>query len=197
VHIVNVGYDATNYYVLSSGQSRLLIDVGWPGTLPKLAHGLRVKGLAVRDLTHLLATHYHPDHAGLAEDVKQLGVRLIVAESQLSAVAQLRRYMKPTHPFKDITLRNAIVLRAADSRAFLHTLGIAGEILDTPGHTDDSVTLVLDQGAAFTGDLPGPLAVTDDALEAVTLSWSGIRARNVRRIYPGHGPDRPLADVTA
>ena len=35
MNIVNVGYDSTNYYVLSDSRPKLLIDVGWPGTLPK------------------------------------------------------------------------------------------------------------------------------------------------------------------
>ena len=196
MHIINVGYDSTNYYVLASNRSHLLIDVGLPGTLPKLLHQLRIKGLALKDLTHLLITHYHPDHAGLAEEVKQHGVRLIVMDTQLPAIPQLRQYMKTTPLYQDITLHDAIALRADDSRAFLHTLGIEGEIISTPGHSDDSITLILDSGAAFTGDLPIPLLATEDALDAVTRSWAAIQARSVQRIYPGHGPDRPLAHVS-
>jgi hypothetical protein len=31
--IVNVGYRSTNYWIISSGSSRLLVDIGWPGTM--------------------------------------------------------------------------------------------------------------------------------------------------------------------
>jgi hypothetical protein len=31
VTIVNVGYRSTNFWVVSAGQSRLLIDLGWAG----------------------------------------------------------------------------------------------------------------------------------------------------------------------
>ena len=31
--IVNVGYRSTNYWVVSAGRSRLLVDIGWPGTM--------------------------------------------------------------------------------------------------------------------------------------------------------------------
>ena len=31
-----------------------------------------------RDVKHLLVTHYHPDHAGLAREMKQKGVVLVV-----------------------------------------------------------------------------------------------------------------------
>jgi ribonuclease/clavin/mitogillin len=182
----------THYYLLISDHAGLLVDIGFPGTLPKLRHQLRLKGIALQQITHLLATHYHPDHAGLAQELKDHGVRLVVLEEQLPAVPHLREYMKPSYPFRDITLHDAIVLRATDSRAFLQALGITGEIISTPGHSDDSVTLILDDGAAFTGDLISPLAATDDARAAVEQSWERIRAYHVQRIYPGHGPARPI-----
>ena len=55
------------------------------------------------------------------------------------------------------------------------------------------MTLVLDDGAAFTGDLPSPAMVDDTTSEIVTRSWNSIRALHATRIYPGHGPVRPLA----
>ncbi len=33
ITIVNVGYRSTNYWIVSVGTSRLLIDLGWPGTM--------------------------------------------------------------------------------------------------------------------------------------------------------------------
>ena len=64
MNIVNVGYDSTHYYVLISTNTRLLIDIGWPGTRPKLVANLRRKDIAFADIDYLLVTHYHPDHAG-------------------------------------------------------------------------------------------------------------------------------------
>jgi len=67
-------------------------------------------------------------------------------------------------------------------------IGIAGEIVPTPGHSDDSVSLVLDDGSAFTGDLT-PLALAgEEGWNAVVASWQRLRALGANRIYPGHGP---------
>ena len=60
--------------------------------------------------------------------------------------------MKPSQPYVPVTLHDNLDVSIGESRAFLHTLGIGGEIISTPGHSDDSVTLVLDTGDAFTGD---------------------------------------------
>jgi glyoxylase-like metal-dependent hydrolase (beta-lactamase superfamily II) len=99
--------------------------------------------------------------------------------------------MKPSNPFLEITLDDNHNLRFKDSRAFLLHLGIRGEIIHTSGHTDDSISLILDEGIAFTGDLPGS-TWGEDSMHQVETSWQRIRALNAKTIYPGHGPVRPL-----
>jgi endoribonuclease LACTB2 len=99
MRIVNVGYDSTNYYVLGASTNRLLIDAGWPGTLPKLLAMLKRKDIATEDIRYLLITHYHPDHAGLAQEVKANSFRLIILEQQLPAIPLLRTSMKPVNPY--------------------------------------------------------------------------------------------------
>jgi endoribonuclease LACTB2 len=192
VNIVNIGYDSTNYYVLGASARRLLIDVGWPGTLPRLLAMLTRKDIALQEIGYLLVTHCHPDHAGLAQEVKVQGVRLIVLEPQLAAIPVLKTYMKPVNPYVNITLHDNLQMRTGESRAFLTRIGIAGEIISTPGHSDDSVSLILDEGIAFTGDLPPPGFVDERASASVRQSWERLRALHVRLIYPGHGPARSV-----
>lgn len=188
MNIVNVGYDSTNYYVLAESKPRLLIDIGWPGTLPKLQHACKRMNIAVNDIQHFLVTHYHPDHAGLAQELKRVGSKLIVIENQLPFIPMLATHMKPENKYVEIDLKDNIVLNLENSRAFLQKLGIKGEIVSTPGHSDDSVSLVLDDGAAFTGDLTHPLM----ADELSNASWAKLRGMNVKTVYPGHGPSGPL-----
>ena len=188
MNIVNVGYDSTNYYILAD--AKLLIDAGWPGTLPKLMHQCKRMSVNLADINYLLCTHYHPDHAGLAQELKQIGLKLIVAEMQISAVPILKTYMKPQNHYVDIDLNDKMTLQIPldESRTFLAKLGVKGEIISTPGHSDDSVTLILDEGAAFTGDLPRALEEQGTVYE----SWQKIRAFGVKTVYPGHGPSLPL-----
>ena len=74
VTIVNVGYRSTNFWVVSAGTSRLLVDLGWPGMIGPLLTNLERKGIPLKEITHGLATHYHIDHAGAAQDLKQRAV---------------------------------------------------------------------------------------------------------------------------
>ena len=45
-----------------------------------------------------------------------------------------------------------IELAVKSSRVFLKMIEIDGEIISTQGHSTDHVSLILDQGIAFTGD---------------------------------------------
>ena len=186
--IVNVGYRSTNYWVVSVGTSRLLVDLGWPGTLGLMRASLDRMGVPLEEIRYGLATHYHMDHAGLAQELKELGVPLLALDVQHPAIPLLKRHMKPRDQYVEITLDDIVMISSGESRPLLARIGIAGEVLHTPGHSDDSVSLLLDDGSAFTGDLTPPGFAAEDAAETVAASWRLLAERGAKRIYPGHGP---------
>lgn len=55
--------------------------------------------------------------------------------------------------------------------------------------------MVLDDGRAFTGDLPGPAYAEPASAEAVATSWDSLVSAGAREVYPGHGPIRPFSQV--
>jgi len=185
--IVNVGYRSTNFWVVSAGRNRLLIDLGWPGRAAALFANLDRMGVPLSEIRYGLATHYHIDHAGAAQDLKLRGVPLLVMEEQVYAIPLMKQWIKPADGYTEITTHDNVVIATSDSRAFLAEMGIAGEILRTPGHSDDSVSLVLDMGCAFTGDLTLERMVSKEDPEVVARSWQMLRDRGVTTIYPGHG----------
>jgi len=194
VTIVNVGYRSTNYWVVSAGTSRLLVDLGYPGTMGMMRANLGRMGVPLQEIRYGLATHYHLDHAGVAQELKQAGVPLLVLPNQVAAIPLMKSAIKPQDHYLDITMGDNITISFAESRAVLGRIGIAGEILPTPGHSDDSVSLLLDDGSVFTGDLTRPALIgEDDAGATATASWQLLRERGATRVYPGHGPVRPMS----
>ena len=185
--IVNVGYRSTNYWVVSAGHNRLLVDLGWPGLARTLFANLERMDVPLKEIRYGLATHYHIDHAGAAQDLKLKGVPLLVMEEQVAAIPLMTRFTKPTDNYSEITTHDNVVISTAESREFLARIGIEGEILHTPGHSDDSVSLVLDIGCAFTGDLTREFMVASEDPAVVAQSWQLLRERGVTTIYGGHG----------
>ena len=187
MNIINVGYQSTNYYLIDIKGGKLLVDCGWPGTLPQFSAELKRKSVSIQDIKYLLVTHFHPDHAGMTQELKNLGIRHILLDMQVGYVPQMMEFFKTkNYPYVQISTNDSINLKVAESRTFLAGIGLQGEIIHTPGHSDDSVTLILDEGFAFTGDLhPAFMLPEDDVVSRA--SWDKIYRYKIARIFPGHG----------
>ncbi len=88
-------------------------------------------------------------------------------------------------PYVEIQRNDNLILKLEDSRKFLASIGLSGEMIHTPGHSDDSVTLILDEGFAFTGDLHPSFMNTEDV--TTRESWDKIYQHKITKIFPGHG----------
>ncbi len=153
------------------------------------------KDVPIEEIQYTLATHYHIDHAGLAQEFKRAGVPLLVLDVQGSAIQQMKRWTKPKDNYVEITMDGNVTIAFSESRAVLEQIGIPGEIVHTPGHSDDSVSLLLDDGAAFTGDLTPLQFVGAEDPATVSASWRLLSEGGVTRVYPGHGPTRQMNSI--
>jgi ribonuclease/clavin/mitogillin len=178
--------------VISAGRSRVLVDLGWPGTMGTMRANLGRADIPLREIHYSLATHYHIDHAGLAQELKNAGVPLLMLDVQVPFVQLMKRHIKVQDHFTEISMEGNVVIPISESRARLHRLGLAGEILHTPGHSEDSVSLLLDDGRVFTGDLTHPAMVGLENPEVVRASWQLLKDRGATLVHAGHGPIRPL-----
>lgn len=184
-------YGNTNTYYGNG----LLLDTDLPGKLPGLLRALGRHGLGVPDVRYLLATHYHPDHVGLAGELTRLGVRLLIAENQTDAIHLPDAVLKREAPLRFVPPdeTKAIVLRFAESRAFLSRLGLAGELVPTESHSPDGVALILDDGHCYVGDVE-PQQYVDGYAPGCPLQtdWERILRFRPRVIHYGHANDQTL-----
>ena len=189
MNVITLAHKSTNCYLIQAQDGWLMIDTGWPDTFSQLLQLLSQNNIAVNEINYLVVTHYHPDHAGLTQILKDLGTSLIVHEYQVPYISKLNLLFKknPKANFRDIMSAGNIVVNEEESRNFLASIGIDGEIISTPGHSDDSISLILDDGSAFIGDLPAADHV--EAYDDIVIedSWDMIKKHQIKKIYPGHG----------
>ncbi len=187
MNLVHVGYKSVNCYALQSGDGYLLIDVGMPGSFGELVATLRRKSVPLERVRCLLVTHFHPDHCGVAQEVKAAGATLLLGDCQADRLAESNRALAGFAGYQPIATAGNHVIATGNPADWREATGIAGVLLHTPGHSDDSVTVVIDGLGAFVGDLRLPDAYAGRAAAQAAASWQRIRAAGARQAFPGHG----------
>ena len=188
-------YGNTNTYFIKGTDGGILVDTDWAGTLPGFYRALKANQLSIKDIRYVFATHYHPDHMGLISELMRQGVQLLLFDAQIEFVHfpdQIFAKDKRLH-YEPIAEENAVKLSCSASRDFLKRLGIQGEVLHTPGHSEDSVSLLLDDGTAIVGDLdPLPYMEAYPPENLRQKSWKQILSYHPKRILYAHANEQGL-----
>ncbi|MDE7176704.1 MAG: MBL fold metallo-hydrolase [Lachnospiraceae bacterium] len=191
-------YGNTNTFFIRGTSGGLLVDTDYAGTLPLFYKELKKNAIRLSDITYVLATHYHPDHMGLVSELMQLGVKLLLLDTQVEYVHfsdEIFRREKRTE-YMPIEENEAVLVKWEESRTFLHDVGIEGEIISTPSHSNDSVSLILDNGTCFVGDLE-PINYLDayEENEKLKEDWKLIMSYDPKIIYYAHANENIVDDI--
>ena len=189
-------YGNTNTYFIRGTQGSILLDTDYAGTLQMFYKEIKKNDISLKDITYILATHYHPDHMGLVGELVSMGVKFLVMDTQVPNLHfsdEIFSRDKTLRFFSSVPEDKAEVIACNDSRAFLVALGIDGEIVSTPSHSEDSITLVLDSGDCFVGDLE-PMEFMDGYEEnkALQSDWEKVMSFSPKVIHYGHAPKKVL-----
>jgi len=221
IHTVPLGFD--NGYLLRGTRS-VFIDGGSPGSARTLAQRFRSLGLDPSAIALVVLTHAHWDHIGAVKALLDLsGAKLAVHRHERHVVERGLKSMPPAvtawgHvfglilramlPFVKIAAA-PVDIEIGDEGLSLAPYGIAGRVVFTPGHSRGSVSIVLDSGEAFVGDLAmnglplqlGPgLPIFAEDMAAVRESWARLLKLGVKQVFPAHGrpfPASVMAQVLA
>lgn len=178
-------YGNTNTYFVNG----LLFDTDMPGTINAFFKEIKNNGISISDIKYVIASHYHPDHIGLIGELMKMGIKLIILENQLENVhfsdEIFRRQF--ADKFSPIDEQDATVISFNESRQFLSSIGIQGEIIPTSSHSEDGIALILDDGNCFVGDLE-PRQYIDgyESNTALKNDWETIMEYHPKAIHFGH-----------
>ena len=186
--VTELKYSATNTYLVRGKKGLLLFDTGWAGTFPQFCRALGEAGCSLQEIRYILISHYHPDHMGIAQEIASRGPVIAAADVQKDYIHQSDYIFQKEDnrffiPVKDADLR---IVPLSQSREFLEELGLNGEIIHTPGHSEDSISLLLDDGSLFVGDLNPLYELELHAGTKIEKSWKRLLEADPVTIYYGH-----------
>jgi len=202
----------TAHLVLDEGT--VLVDAGMPRMARRFIPTL-MRALDGRPLDLLVITHAHLDHGGCADAVvKATGCDVAMHERAAATLPEasplppgtstwgslLRILLAPARAFGPIVWPEVDVVLG--ERTDLARWGVAGTTVHTPGHTHGSVSVALDGGDAFVGDLamnglpmrrgPGMPVFAEDVGQ-VRRSWSRLLDLRAETLHPAHGRPFPAS----
>jgi glyoxylase-like metal-dependent hydrolase (beta-lactamase superfamily II) len=133
-----------------------LVDTGYAGSLPRLTKALAALGRTVAQIRRVICTHGHPDHAGGARALADLGVEILIhpadaANLHIDLGSAIRRPSRGRF-FAAITPPLPTYTPLVDGDVLPILGGL--EVIHTPGHTPGSICLYARQsGLLFVGDV--------------------------------------------
>jgi len=189
--MIRLRYGNTNTFFIPGNNGGLLVDTDYAGTLSAFYKALKNSGLTVKDISRVLATHYHPDHMGLIGELMKQGVKLLLVDVQKDFVHFSDRiFERDKLPYIPIDEAAAVMISCAESRKYLERLGISAEIIHTPAHSDDSISLLLDNGNSFVGDLePFEYLGAYEKNLKLERDWEHILSFHPKRVFYAHAPE--------
>ncbi len=188
-------YGNTNTFFIQGTNGGVLIDTDYAGTLSAFYKEIKKHGIKLSDITYVLATHYHPDHIGLVSELMKQGVKLLLVDTQVESVHFADEIFSRDKrlDYKPINVDDSIILECNESREFLQCIGIAGEIISTPSHSYDSISLILDDGRCFVGDLePIEYLGGYESNDRLKRDWNRVMSYNLKIIYYAHANEKIL-----
>lgn len=192
-------------YLIRHDQGAVLIESGPGSTISALQAGLQFEGLSPRDITHVLLTHIHLDHAGAAGWLARQGARIYVhpvgaphmlnPERLITSATRIYgdRMDSLWGEFLPVPVDKLMVLRDGDTVDVgdLHFTAI-----DTPGHAEHHYAYLFED-ICFSGDVGGvripgyqylrvPMPPPELHLERWHESIGRLRRENFKYIAPTH-----------
>ncbi len=208
IYPIPLGFD--NCYLIRD-KGTIMVDGGAPKKAKEFIKATEKIGINIHDIKLIILTHGHWDHIGSVKEIKELtGAKIAMHHLEKE---WLEKSLKPMPPgvttWGDILGKIIAVLLPlisipgtnvdvviGNEGLLLDGFGISGKVIHTPGHSFGSVSILLESGEAFVGDMamnkfplrfsPGLPIFAEDPIK-LNDSWRSLLDQGAKMIYPAHG----------
>ena len=161
MEVIKIKLSFSNAYLIKDRKS-ILVDAGSPNEANRIISAVQKAGVDVKDISLLIHTHGHFDHAGSTAALKRkLGVPSAVHKKDAFMLREGRNGEIKPHNFEAQIIKILVPKSFEPSEPdiiieeemSLSDFGVDGSVIFTPGHTQGSVAIVLGNKEAIIGDV--------------------------------------------
>jgi hydroxyacylglutathione hydrolase len=205
-----VKFGHANVYFIRTESGHILVDAGMPGDTKKLDEVFAAAGVEPTSIRLIVVTHGHIDHMGSVAYAKEATGAKVLCHQSLSEKLAMGEIEVPVaqnsfgHFLNFITGIQEITGGAdiegvnpdilVDDVFDLSEYGISGKIIHTPGHSQGSISIILDNGETLIGDMVRDegdgeigLGMFYEDEETLIASLEEVALFESRTIYLSHG----------
>jgi len=206
--IIQKNLGKSNSYLIKSDTGYILLDAGVKNNSNKIQAVMSENNANIGDINLIIITHVHTDHVGsLAELSSATGAEILVHANGAEALqkgktsfpkgtswffkfisALANSFVGPSGKFDPV---HPDILIEEDYK--LNEFGVEGKVIPTPGHTQDSSSVIIGDKHCLCGDtmfnlFPNSVyPVFANNKEMLLQSWQKLKRLDCDYFYPGHG----------
>lgn len=210
--ITTIQTGAANSYLIGTEKGFVLIDTGGAKSFLRFQSAFDSQNIAFTDLICIVITHTHYDHTGSAAEIQSRSRAPLFVHAAEKEYAEKGFTPMPdgVKPFGKIMKKLAGGLKSeqtaypsfspditVDREYDLSRFGLSGRIIPTPGHTNGSLSILLEDEACFVGDsifnffFSSYFPPFANDLNVLLSTWEYLRDLPCSYYYPGHGKPIP------
>jgi hydroxyacylglutathione hydrolase len=216
--IIPVNLGMVNAFLLKRADGRaILIDCGVPGSDKAILQAMSDVGIQNKDLELIIITHGHTDHMGASSVLRDAtGAKTMIHTLDAdiirtgkspklhgtNLIGKISGHLIGETVKDFVSYEPELVIEGETS---LHEFGVDGKIIETPGHTSGSISVLLNDGTAFVGDLimgsmfgkgKPNFPMYADSMEKTKYSIRKVLSLSPKIIYTGHGGPFTMDEIT-
>ena len=215
--IYKAGNIIVNNYICEIDNGYVMIDTGYDNYLKKVVKRMQKQNIKPEEIKYIFLTHAHDDHAGFLNEfmTKYQDVKVICSDKSLEVLRKgqnpfeggcssrlalifcniMKVFGRGKHLFPKLEKENEnrIIEVTNLNKNELEEI-LKGKIIDTPGHTKDSISLLHNSGYLFCGDSAmngfpsiNRITIWIENKNEFIKSWKKIIELKPNKICPAHG----------
>ena len=193
--------------LLIRDKGAILVDTGINVSIDKYIKLFKELNFDPGKINLIIISHGHGDHFAHANELKALtGAPILCHKNAVYALLtagnseiiprnelgqHVFRMIKGSLPRASKPVQPDLIM---DFTVDLNQYGVAGQLIHTPGHTDCSISIILDSGEAIVGDMLVPSFITGEPCIAYFATNEKALFQSLRTVmnhahifYGGHG----------